>query len=107
MKKPDMHSNVALVNGDWFGSNQNKRSVNVHKIMYTRLTLAARPEKYLSVTQPPKTIPSSPNSSYPATNQEALLRSMPRASLRNVGPQSSMPYRTEYTKKLEIESSQI
>ena len=32
---------------------------------------------------------------------------MPRACLRNVGPQSKMPYRTEYTKKLASDNSQI
>src|SRR3954447_5539102 len=52
-------------------------------------------------------MPTNPNPSYPATNHTPAETSIPRACLRKVGAQSKRPYRTEYTKKFAIASSQM
>ena len=57
--------------------------------------------------QPPHSMPNRPATSNAATIHVAFDSSMPRACFKNVGPQSRMPYRTMYTKKLANDSSQI
>ena len=67
----------------------------------------ARPPKYLSVAQPATSMPMMPNISNTATVQPALASDRPRASFRNVGPQSRTENRTIYTKKLATPSIHI
>ena len=71
-------------------------------IIEKRHMRCARPLKILSVAHPAKMVPKTAVSSNAATDQAAPLMFMPRSSVRNLGPQSSTPMRSTYTKILAI-----
>src|SRR5262249_6743459 len=89
------------------GARPNASTVAPHSNMQIRLTGAARPRNTRSVSQPVASIPASPATSNAATIQPALDSSIPLASFKIVGPQSSTAYGIVYTKKFAADTIQM